>query len=239
METTKNGWTILNADHGVLSREYSFAPGALARTMVARQRDGELLIISPPNDIDDAAIADLAQFGKVTSIIANNGMHHLGLPVFSRVFPEATLYAPQEAIARISKKQPTLKELRPLAELASQLTGATRVHSVPGFSIGEGWVTVKTEAGPIWYVGDSCFSMAELPSKIVPRLLFKWANCAPGLRMNSLGNMFFLKDKSKYKTWMFEQLRAELPSMLTTAHGEVLTSRDIGRSFKQLVEEKL
>ncbi len=239
METTKNGWTILDADQAVLSREYSFTPGALARTIVARQHEGELLIMSPPNDLDDAALSDLEQFGKVTSIIANNGMHHMGLPLLAGAFPEAKIYAPQEAIARIAKKQPVLRELRPLSDLMTELTGATRVHSVPGFSIGEAWVTVKTAAGPIWYVGDSCFSMAELPSKFFPRQLFKWAKCAPGLRINSIGNLFFLKDKPNYKNWMLEQLREELPIMLTTAHGEILTSQEIGRSFQQLVEAKL
>lgn len=239
MKTTKNGWTILNADHAVLSREYSFSPGALARTIVARQRDGELLIMSPPNDLNDAALSDLEQFGKVTSIIANNGMHHMGLPLFAGAFPDAKIYAPQEAIARILKKQSELKELLPLTELAGQLTGATKVHLVPGFSIGEAWVTVKTAVGPIWYVGDSCFSMAELPEKFVPRQLFKWAKCAPGLCLNSISNLFFLKDKPQYKNWMLEQLREELPSVLTTAHGKILTSPEIGRSFQKLIEAKL
>ena len=104
METTKNGWTILDADQAVLSREYSFTPGALARTIVARQHEGEALtLMSPPNDLDDAALSDLEQFGKVTSIIANNGMHHMGLPRWQERFLRQRSMRPKKRLPALRR----------------------------------------------------------------------------------------------------------------------------------------
>ena len=120
MSTTEAGWTILDEAAGILTREYEFAPHSLARMMVARSADG-LVAISPASKMPDAAFAELGRFGKVTALVAPNGFHHLGLPEWKQKFPEAKIYAPAAARARIQKKQPALGALAPLEELAEKL----------------------------------------------------------------------------------------------------------------------
>lgn len=239
MQSTKNGWTIVDGDAGILSREYHFSKESTARCMVARAGDGHLIIISPPNDVDDRALKDLEEFGTVTALVANNGFHHLGLPVFQKAFPQAQAFAPEAALPRIRKKHPGLTNIQPLEVLPERWRKGVKVLAVPGFRMGEAWVTVETANGPVWYVGDSCFSLEQLPKNVLARTLFKWTGTAPGFRLNRIGQMAFLKDKPAYKKWMLDHLHASLPTTIVTAHGKIMTEPQIGKTFQDLVETGL
>jgi hypothetical protein len=231
------GWTLLDSETHTLVGQYEFRPGSTACAFATRFADDELLVASPPVGFSDADHQKLTEHGRVTAIIAPNGMHYLGVQPLLEAFPEATVYAPERAAARISKKLPKV-EIRPLAELAERANGNARVLDVPGFSIGETWVSVKTSSGPCWYVSDSCFNMAEVP-KSVPGLLLKWTKTAPGLRLNGIGTLFFLKDKPGYRQW-FEQRFAEgEPSLLVPGHGEVYREPNLVQAIRGQLEARL
>ena len=237
METTPGGWTILDEPTKTLTREYNFAKGSRARTFVTQYADNELVIASPPSRIERSHIEELERFGHVTAIVAPNGFHYLGLPVFKEAFPAAVMYAPELAAKRIAKKLPDLGELHPLSTLQGRLEPNLKIFDVPGFKIGEVWITVATEQGPIWYVSDSCFSLEQMPKAFLPKVLLKWTKSAPGFKLNRLGNKMFLKDPESYKGWFSERLAEEHPRMVVTAHGSVVTGLDIGERMTRMVQD--
>src|SRR5262245_18386213 len=79
MQTTKHGWQIIDGDAGVLSFSYKFSGEGQANCFTAKLPSGGLMIISPPSKSTDEEIADLAPYGEVVAIVANNGFHHLGI----------------------------------------------------------------------------------------------------------------------------------------------------------------
>lgn len=238
-DSEADGWTVLDEDAALLTRVYRFGPNAFARTMVARFKDGELVVMSPPCSPDDAALKALEPFGKVTALVAPNGFHHLGLPEWAKAFPDAKLYAPDKALARVRKKQPDLSPLRPLAELGRESTSGVELLDLPFFSIGEAWLKAPSRDGQVWYVSDSCFNLASLPPALVVRLLFKWTKSAPGFRINRLGNLIFLKDRAGYKSWFAEQLRDEEPAIVVPAHGDVVKAPDLRTTLNSMIEEAI
>ncbi|HEY6724674.1 MAG TPA: hypothetical protein VI197_11610 [Polyangiaceae bacterium] len=231
-------WEVLDAATHSLTLEYSFRPDSTARAFVTRFSGDELVIFSPPIGMAPAAFRELEGHGRVTALVAPNGFHYLGLRPALAAFPEATLYAPEAALRRVEKKQPDLG-VRPLGELQEKTESPVRILDVPGFSIGDTWAIVETSAGPLWYVSDSCFNLSKLPESLAARLLFKWTKSGPGLSLNGVGNLFFLKDRRRFKHWFEDRLAEPTPSLLVPAHGEIAREHALGTSLKTLVAARL
>ncbi len=230
-------WESLDEPTHSLTIEYSFRPGSTARSFVTRFHADELVVLSPPVGVDASVFEELEQHGRVTALVAPNGFHYMGLEPALSVFPEATLFAPEAAGKRLQKKLAG-RVLHPLAELQTRSEAPVQILEVPGFSIGETWVIVNRPEGPLWYVSDSCFNMSAFPDSLPVKLLFKWTKSAPGLCINGVGNLFFLKDKAAYRRW-FEQQLAEPPRTLVPAHGSVASGPDLAASLQKLVEARL
>jgi hypothetical protein len=239
MATDADGWTIIDEEAALLTCTYSFAPNASARTMVARFKPDELVVMSPPTGLADASYRALDRFGKVTALVAPNGFHHLGLLPWKQAFPDARIFASDKALARIRKKQPALSNVEPLSELSKNTESGVELCDLPFFKTGEAWLKAPAKGGLLWYVSDSCFSIPELPKALVPRLLFKWTGSAPGFKINNIGNLFFLKDKPGYKSWFLDQLRTEAPSIVVTAHGDVIEQPKLRETMVEMVERGL
>src|SRR5438874_5126409 len=112
-------WTVLDAERPVLTRSYFFRPGADARMMVVGIGGGRLAVVSPGAGLPVEALRELERYGKVTALVAPNGYHYLGLPLWQRTFLDARTYAPEQARARIAKKL-GIEPPRPLSELQAE-----------------------------------------------------------------------------------------------------------------------
>lgn len=232
-----SNWEVLDQESHSLTLEYVFRPGSTSRAFATRFADDELVIFSPPTGVAPEAYHELNAHGRVTALVAPNGFHYLGLDAALEAFPSAQIFAPEGSARRIAKKRPKLS-VRALGELSERASGKTRILDVPGFSTGETWAIVTTKHGPLWYVSDSCFNMPKLPSNFAVRLLLKSTKSAPGLCMNGLGNLFFLKDKKDYKRW-FERELEQPPAILVPAHGGVVRDDTLGTRLRGLVETRL
>ncbi len=235
METTSSGWTVLDENAGILTREYAFAPKANARMMIARGADG-LVAISPGSNMPDAAFAELERFGKVTALVAPNGFHHLGLPEWKKAFPAAAVYAPTGAHPRIQKKQPALGAVAPLTDLEKKLGPDVEVVEAVGYKTGETWLLARGARGPVWYVSDTFFSMTELPEAFLPRIAFKWTGSAPGFRAARAVSLFLAKDRPALRAWVKQRAAASSPAIVLTAHGAVVDEPKLGETMQRLAD---
>lgn len=218
MKTTPNGWKIFDLETPVLSYEYSFGAGT-AHTLAVGTGDG-LIVISPPCNVSPAVMDDLSRFGSVRALVAPNGFHHMGLASWKQRFPDAPLFAPAQAIARVAK-QTGLSGIRPLAE--ASLTGPKlELIDMPHFKLGEALVRIQSGRGLVWHVTDVLVNLPELPSHPLAWLAFKLSGSAPGLRFNNLAGLIAVKDKKALKQWLTAQIDATAPSWLIPSHGDVV-----------------
>jgi hypothetical protein len=234
MKTTANGWKVVDEAAGVLCYEYTFSKGATANALTLRCTDGSLALVSPPCAVGDGVIKDLEPFGKVSALVASNAYHHLGLPVWHRAAPDATIHAAPRALGRIAKQQQGVGPIRSLGELSARLPGGSELLEVDGTSIGDVWA----RAGSTWFVSDCFFSMPKLPPGLFG-LMFKWTKSAPGFSLSGLHRMFFVKDKPGYKRWWLAQLDRSLPSTVITSHGLIESSPTIAQQLRSQVEARL
>ncbi len=76
--------------------------------------------MSPGNRVEESALDELADFGKVVALVASNSFHWLGQAMWRKRFPEARSFAPAQGLKRLAKKMPDV-QFEPLEALAPLL----------------------------------------------------------------------------------------------------------------------
>jgi hypothetical protein len=237
METTAKGWSVLDRESAILWRQYSFGPAlALATTMVFRGAGDGLIVMSPGNKIDESAMDELADFGKVVALVASNSFHWLGQPAWRKRFPEARSFAPAQGIKRLSKKCPDAK-FEPLEALAPLLGDRATVVDAPGFKVGNAFATARGSRGTYWYPSDLLSNIPKLPPGFVIRTLMSMTNSAPGYRLFRPSVWLQVKDKPVLRAWIDDELAKSAPVAVVPAHGPPIAGPDLVSSTKSLVAQ--
>lgn len=235
MQTTEHGWTIIDAAAGVLSYTYEFSAGATSNCFTARLASGGLLVLSPPMKITREVADDLAPYGAVEAIVANNGYHHLGIARWRELFPAARCFAAAGAKTRIAKRSRDAGEFEPLSALRPLLAEGVAIVETPSSKCGETWARAKIEGGHAWYGSDIFANMTTLPPNFVIRQLFKWTKSAPGYRLFNLAHKIVLKDRKATLRAVLEDVREHPPRVMVPAHGEIASSASLAAETEQLL----
>ena len=235
METTAKGWNVLDRDNAILWRQYCFGP-AMATTMVFRGANDGLIVMSPGNDIDEGALDELADFGKVVALVASNAFHWLGQRSWRRRFPEARSFAPAQGIKRLSKKVPDAK-FEPLDALTPLLGDRATVVDAPGFRVGNAFATARGKSGTYWYPSDLFSNIPKVPLGFVIRTLMTMTNSAPGYRLFRPSVWLMVKSKPALHSWIDEELAKSAPVAVVPAHGPPVTGADLVATTKSLLAQ--
>ena len=219
MQATPHGWKIFDAATPILIYEYSFGPGT-SNALAVGGKEG-LVVISPPCRVDPDVLDDLAAYGDVRALVASNAFHHLGLPQWKARFPDASVFAPAQAVARVSKRT-KLGDIRPLAEAAPITGPGLELVDMPHYRTGEVLVRITTERGGVWYVTDILMNLPALPKHPVARLIFSLSGSGPGLKFNNIAPLFMVKDKRALRRWFADEFRKHPPHWLIPAHGDIV-----------------
>jgi hypothetical protein len=238
MQKTEHGWTIIDADAGVLSYSYEFSKGATSNCFTTKLASGGLMVVSPPTKVSQEVVDDLAAYGKVEALVANNGYHHLGIARWRELFPAARCFAAAGAKARIAKRSNDAGELEGLDALEPLLGEGVAVLEAASSKCGETWVRAKLEEGGYaWYGSDIFANMPSVPPSFFVGLLFKWTGSAPGYRLFNLAHKLVLKDRKATLRAMLEDVRRHPPRVMVPAHGEILSSASLATDTERLLTD--
>ena len=227
-----HGWNVIDADAGVLWREYRFRGKAVATTLVFRGVDGGLVVVSPGMGLSAPEYDALREFGEVRALVANNAFHHLGQRPWLEHFKDARSYAPPRAVEMLGKKVPGVS-FRPLNELP--LPAHVRWEDAPGYKIGETILSIGTSRGSVWYSGDLLTNITNLPPAPV-RWLFTWTGSAPGFRLFKPAVWALVKDRKVVRDWALARLAQDPPAIVVSAHGKPVEMADVADQVKAQLE---
>ena len=219
MNANPPAWKVFDADTPILTCEYSFGPGRSSALAVGGE-DG-LVVVSPPCRVGRDVFDDLARYGAVRALVASNAFHHLGLPEWKARFPDAAVFAPVQAIARVEKRT-GLRGIRPLADAASIAGPRVQLVDMPHYKTGEVLVRMKTARGDVWYVTDIVMNFPVLPKNPVAKFVFGISRSGPGLRFNNVSPLFMVKDKKALRKWFADEFAKAPPRWLIPAHGDIV-----------------
>jgi hypothetical protein len=235
MKISRDSWTVIDEEAGVLSRAYSFGP-ATANTLVVRLGNGRLLVVSPGRGMPAAAFEELAEHGKVVAMLAPNGFHYLGMPEWAERFPGARLFASEAAARRINKRQPNLR-FEPIDAIDDLLPDHVHVLAPP-MKDPDVFIRVDTETGAVWFSNDVLGNMAALPDNWLFRFLFKVTRSGPGYSVNRLA-LKFLGPKPAFREFIVRQMKEHPPRILVPGHGAALVGDDLGKRTLEVLDAGL
>lgn len=233
------GWTIIDAEAGVWIREYRFDGEATANCLVARMADDNLLVISPACNMTEAAFETLQRLGHVGAIVANNGMHHLGLAEWTARFPYATVHAPGAAIVRLRERSPTLGAILPFERLTGRLRGRIQLIEAPFTRCGESVAAIRMRRGWAWFASDLLVNFERIKAPLPVRLLFRLTGSGPGYRIFNLAMKQTIKDRIAVLSWLSAELTQRPPTIIVPAHGDILDHPGLYRQTQDMISEAL
>jgi hypothetical protein len=210
-------WTSVDASFPLATCRYSFGPGEA--TSLAIGIDGGIAIVSPPCRVPDAAYEEAAALGPIKALVASNAYHHLGLAPWKQRFPDAKVFAPAQAIARVSK-QSGLTGIAPLSELAPMAGPRVDMFDMPHYKSGEVLVRARTAQGCVWYTTDILMNLPTTPGLF--GFIFKVTGSAPGFKFNNFASLIMVKSKPALKRWLIERAEEDPPTTIVSSHGDVV-----------------
>ena len=210
-------WQKIEGAPGVETYEYAFGMGR-ARTCAVRAPKG-WIVIGPAASADAAAYDALESRAPIAAIVAPNAFHTLGLRPWHERFPNAPLFAPQQAIARVEKKG-RVANVKPIADARDLCEDALELVDMPHYKTGEALVKVPSPKGPIWHVTDVIFNFPTLPPGLMVKIMFTWlTDSAPGFKLSGLAAFFQMKDKRGVYRWLKEEAEKAPPILVVPSHG--------------------
>jgi hypothetical protein len=208
------GWQVIDAERGVLWREYNFTTGAWATTLVFRGPEG-LVVVSPACGLGPADYDALGPYGEVRALVANNAAHHLGQAAWRERFPEARSYADPRSLERLAQVCPGVAFE---AVSALDLGDRASVHALAGYKSGELLISVALPSGALWYTGDLLTNIQRTPGPPFS-WLFRWSGSAPGFKLFKLGVWRSVRDRPALRRQLEGLLAADPPEIIVPAHG--------------------
>ena len=215
---------------------YRYGSAGVANATAVRIGEGRLALLSPPGGAAGPELLDqLGNLGEVTAIIAPNAFHRSGLPGAAARFPDAILYAPETALARVAA-------VLPRAPVALQsirgLPPEVEIFAPPHMARQDTALALHTPEGTIWTLHDVVLNMTEIGSNAVDRWVLNRLGYLPGLRLNRFGLRFvLLGDRPAFSRWLAEALRRDPPAVFAPGHGAVLREPDLAQRMVALAEE--
>jgi len=205
---------IFTADNGSL------------RCSAVRLTTGGLCLFSPVLGLSEAAMASLAELGKVEFLLAPNHYHNKGLAEYKTAFPNASLCAPTEARSRLKKI--TGFKFTGLDALQGVLPDNVHLVYTQGLKTGEIWIRAVGTRCTAWLVVDAFSGPKGKPGNIAgePDMLGSFPKFGVG-------------DRACYIRWVAAQIRDDKPTMLLPCHGGVVSSPRLAKKLQNLIKEKL
>ncbi|HEX2827987.1 MAG TPA: hypothetical protein VHP37_16665 [Burkholderiales bacterium] len=218
-ESRRGLWTAFDAETPVLTYRDAFGPGRVT-SLAVRGAEG-LFVLSPPYRAPQSAFDDLARYGEVRALVATNAFHHMGIPEWKARFPNAAIFAPEQALGRVRAKT-GIAAVEPLAKAAALAGPRLELVDMPYYRTGEVLARFDTARGRAWYFTDIVLNIRRMPRNPIFNLLFRMTASAPGLKWNQVGpRLVMVKDWRALKRWMRDEFERVTPRWLFTTHGEI------------------
>lgn len=239
----KNTWLPLDT-HPELQLGQYIVPNFVSNSVAIKTDENNYVLVSPGKQMLETWPEALKANGIQIHIIMPNGYHYMGVSAWQEAFPNARLYASDEAIPRLLEKG--IKEnglemgIRPLQKEQPPLPEGYDVLFPPGHREGEVWVRKQDpKAGTTWITCDSFLNYERYSNQPIARFMQKLLNAAPGLKLSQVIKFFIIKDRSSFKTWTLDRLAADNPTTLIPSHGEVAQRPTLTAELTTLVSRRL
>ncbi|MCK6573583.1 hypothetical protein L6V77_21085 [Myxococcota bacterium] len=210
--------------------------GWMYSTVALALRDGGSVVYNPTRLLPPAAHEAILAVGRPQILLAPNHYHHKGLSEFSERYPGVIAVCSEAARPRLTRQTPV--PLLGLDRLADRLPTGARLLEPPGTRLGETWLVVDGQDGPVWIVCDAFFNVPRHPRGTIG-LFARLFGLSAGLRIGTTWKFVGLRDRARYAEWVLARLHEAPPAVLVPAHGSPAAGPELGARLIALVESRL
>ncbi len=215
-------WTVLSHDPIEKLSERLWrvegASGPMRRVMAIAKRTDGTLAIHNAIALDDAEMAELDAWGKVSVLIVPNGYHRMDARIFKDRYPDAKVLCPAAARKRVEQVVPvdgTYEDFP--ADPAVELV------TLDGTKQREGVMLVHDDAGTSVVINDAVFNMPHV-SGFTGFVLRRITGSSGGPRVSRVSKWLVVADKPAFRAHL-ERL-AQIPDLrrILVSHHEMITN---------------
>jgi hypothetical protein len=190
----------------------------LKRVMtVAKLANGEV-VIHNAMALEDAAMKEIEDWGPVRHIVVPNGFHRLDAPVYAERYPDARVYCPAGARAKV-------EEVVKVSATYDGFPGDETVslETLDGTKGGEGVMRVTSKDGVTLVFNDAIFNMPHFGG--FSGFVFKHlTQSSGGPRVSRISKLFLVKDKAAFKAHLGRLAETKGLSRVIVSHHELVTA---------------
>ena len=238
----KNTWIELPSHPEIMLGQY-IVPNFVSNSVAIKVADNEFVLVSPGAKMLDDWPEALKSSDTKIHIIMPNGFHYMGVNTWQAQYPDAKLYASDEAIPRLLEKgiqESQGNGIRVLQNEQPPLPQGYDILFPPGHREGEVWVRKQDESqGSTWITCDSFLNYERVSNQPIARFMQKVLGAAPGLKMSQIIKWFIIKDRKSFKGWALNQVGFDQPTTLIPSHGEVRRNKDLAKELEGLLLARL
>ena len=173
----------------------------MKRVMTIARRADDSLVIHNGIALEDAAMAELDAWGKVSVIVVPNGYHRLDARVFHERYPEARVVCPEGTRAKVEQVVPVSGSYADVAP-----DGVVDLETLDGTKQREGAMIVRAKDGVSIVLNDAVFNMPHLAG-FTGFVLRRITGSTGGPRVSRLARWLMISDKAAFRAHL-ERLAA-------------------------------
>jgi hypothetical protein len=228
-------WQMIDDEFNLWCADYH-VPNFRSRSIALELTSGRVIIISPGASLIDADLPPLKDASLPPFLLAPNSYHSAGIGPWRDRYPASTVFASKRAITRLARMG--IADIQPLDSLRDALPANISILEPPGTRSGEVWLRLSGRDGRTWIVCDSFFNYKALSRHPLARAMQIIFRAAPGLRVSNIVKWWLIKDRTRYQTWVLNQLVIDCPTRLVPAHGAILHDPNLPGALASLVRSR-
>lgn len=198
----------------------------------------QLAVFSPGKGVDASMFGELDTLGKVVALVSPGAYHNEGMPSWHVRYPDAKLYATASGLTRIKKLYPALPALAPASELAALSGGSVATYETPG-KHGDLLVFVTRGQRVTLFNCEYLINWDGAPAKLLFRLMFKWTNSVPGVRVAKPASWFLGANVKDVSRFCQQKIEAHGVTSFVPCHGVVVRDADVRSRIEQAIQARL
>ena len=219
----ENLWTVTG------SFDIPFNPLKRVMTIVRRQ-DGKL-VLHGLMALDDKTQAEVEAIGEIAYLVVPSGYHRLDAGRYRERYPNAKLFTPAGARARVekvAKVDATYEAYEPDA--------TTALVDVDGLGQREGALVVKSKRGTTYVMNDALFNMPEHEKGLSGFVLKHVTQSTGGPKVSRTARIGLVTDRARYRAAL-EKIADEKDLVRVIVAHHVPIEGDVGAALRKAASE--
>jgi len=174
LDRLTENFTPENSQSEILVGQY-IVPNFVSNSIAIKLSDKEFVLVSPGEPLIDAWPEEWRSDKIHMHIIMPNSFHYMGVKAWQAAFPQHTLYASQDAIARLIKKGVATSK-NDIVALESKQPPLPKQYSIlfpPGHRASDVWLKKYNEIddSSLWITCDSFLNYERLSNQPFARAM--------------------------------------------------------------------